>query len=528
MGCDGFWKFITSQFPNCHKELSWTDLKDKVIAIEGNGCAFKYNYNGNDTSLFLQFCWLVIDLFKVGVKDVIIVFDGNDTIDLKSLTREKRQVIQSQIKQKKTELVSELSQIESNSTTTTTSEDDSKLNWEIVNKFAPRFFSNLKRKLNQSDQISDQDLNPSLAQTIASDTQNVCVEENAPDPNPNEEEPIIIQDSKIHKITKKELQEQRKKEEKEWIEEQMKTWSKKDFLDTVLKRNEKINPVKREHYEFVVQMLRLLGVKAFFCQGEAEAYCATLSALGIVDYVVSDDSDLFPFGAKYILRGVSTRTYRSQPLKLYDTELLREKANISKWSDVCSLITNDYNRDGCKLDRLGVNTAVKLVSDCKDKENPRLAALKAHYQKLEECVQKKSKPKTKRKSKKDKKEDLDTQEEIKSDQKQECDSNLLPVLKGQYSIEEIESRTEKINEYFTSYHIPEDESNKNEMCLEIRNWINEQKEIPNYEKFIEFCKEHNLVLDSFQKEIKKEWHLFQPDWEDPKVVFALFNMNEMM
>ena len=40
--------------------------------------------------------------------------------------------------------------------------------------------------------------------------------------------------------------------------------------------------------------------------GEAEAYCAWLDTAGLVDAVVSDDSDCFCYGAKTVLRNFST------------------------------------------------------------------------------------------------------------------------------------------------------------------------------------------------------------------------------
>ena len=40
--------------------------------------------------------------------------------------------------------------------------------------------------------------------------------------------------------------------------------------------------------------------------GEAEAYCAWLDNAGLVDAVVSDDSDCFCYGAKTVLRNFST------------------------------------------------------------------------------------------------------------------------------------------------------------------------------------------------------------------------------
>lgn len=526
MGCDGFWQFIKKEFPESCKEIHWKDLKDKVVGIEGNGFAYKFNYNGNENSIYYQFYWLVLDLIKAQVKDIIIVFDGSETIELKSQTRSNRQFLQSQIKQKKEDLISEL-----NSTQTFQSNQDSNnlvnslespLDIETVNKYAPRFFSNLKRKLDSETNQSTTNQTDTNQET---DTNNEIPSSSIIESITEQKDTNVELNEPVFKMSKKSLEEEKKKQDQEWIEQEMKTWTKQKFLDTVLKKNEMINPVTKSQFEIVVEMLQRLGIKTFFCQGEAEAFCATLNSINIIDYVISDDSDLFPFGAKYILRDVSTRNYRHLPLRLFDTELLKQKANVSNWSDVCSLITNDYNRDGCKIDRLGINTSVKLISQCKNMENPRLSALELHYKTLENSILKKiKKPKEKKlkmtkyskntvETKKESQEESEisqTQIKSKDPKVEESENCLIPVLKGQYSFEEIKKRTEQINDYFKSYH----GDMNTEAINDIKSWIQTQSKDPNYDEFIQFCLKNNFNLDQFQ--LKKEWKLFQSDWDNLK------------
>ena len=53
------------------------------------------------------------------------------------------------------------------------------------------------------------------------------------------------------------------------------------------------------------RLLASLGVPTITAPGEAEAFCAALNAAGLVDAVVSDDSDCFCYGAKTVLRNFS-------------------------------------------------------------------------------------------------------------------------------------------------------------------------------------------------------------------------------
>lgn len=55
-------------------------------------------------------------------------------------------------------------------------------------------------------------------------------------------------------------------------------------------------------------LLDAIGVESVKSDGEAEALCAQLNADGVVDAVISDDSDAFCYGAKVLLRNFSIST----------------------------------------------------------------------------------------------------------------------------------------------------------------------------------------------------------------------------
>lgn len=51
-------------------------------------------------------------------------------------------------------------------------------------------------------------------------------------------------------------------------------------------------------------MLDILGINYIVAPFEAEAQCAALEQMGLVDGVVTEDSDVFLFGARKVYRGL--------------------------------------------------------------------------------------------------------------------------------------------------------------------------------------------------------------------------------
>ena len=75
-----------------------------------------------------------------------------------------------------------------------------------------------------------------------------------------------------------------------------------------------------------------MKVNIFFqtFSGEAESLCAKLNAEGIVDAVISDDSDAFCYGAKVLLRNFSISTGNGACVEKYTIEKVDKSLKLDR------------------------------------------------------------------------------------------------------------------------------------------------------------------------------------------------------
>jgi len=109
------------------------------------------------------------------------------------------------------------------------------------------------------------------------------------------------------------------------------------------------------------RLLVSLGVPCVTAPGEAEAYCAALNQAGLVDAVVSDDSDCFCYGAKVVLRNFSTDP-KNFSVSRYCAKQIRQEVSLSRQRMVIMalMLGCDYNPGGvCGVGREAV---VKMFS----------------------------------------------------------------------------------------------------------------------------------------------------------------------
>ena len=113
-----------------------------------------------------------------------------------------------------------------------------------------------------------------------------------------------------------------------------------------LEINKEINNLSRQiinvtktHIEEVKTLLNLLGITYYDAPDEAEKYCVFLQKNNIIDYIVTDDTDIFTFGGVNVLKS----TIKNDIIET-NIEILLEKVKYTqqKFIEFCMLSGCDY------------------------------------------------------------------------------------------------------------------------------------------------------------------------------------------
>ncbi|KAI1411191.1 PIN domain-like protein [Hypoxylon sp. FL1857] len=136
------------------------------------------------------------------------------------------------------------------------------------------------------------------------------------------------------------------------------------------KRRPKGQDYNRENIRVLTELLDQLGVPRHEAPGEAEAECARLQALGVVDAVWSDDSDTFMFGCTTLVQfhKPEESEFKSEDLVLvYTADSVIERSKLSREGLImyAILVGCDYS-DG--LPNIGVGTLLGLAKHPKFQE----------------------------------------------------------------------------------------------------------------------------------------------------------------
>lgn len=106
-------------------------------------------------------------------------------------------------------------------------------------------------------------------------------------------------------------------------------------------------------------MLRLFGIPYITAPMEAEAQCAELLSLGLVDGIITDDSDVFLFGGLRVLKNMFNQSKTVECFLLPDLE--RELGlDREKLIRLAYLLGSDYT-DG--LPGVGPVVAMELLTE---------------------------------------------------------------------------------------------------------------------------------------------------------------------
>ena len=106
-----------------------------------------------------------------------------------------------------------------------------------------------------------------------------------------------------------------------------------------------------------MDLLLLLGISFLKAPGEAEEYCAFLQKNGIVDYVLSEDTDSLTFGATKVLFSIPKN---KNNYLLCNAGILLKDLGLTEdeFIDFCILSGCDYT---CTVPKIGPVNALKII-----------------------------------------------------------------------------------------------------------------------------------------------------------------------
>tara|TARA_E500000178_G_scaffold279695_1_gene279567 strand:+ start:11700 stop:12665 length:966 start_codon:yes stop_codon:yes gene_type:complete len=97
--------------------------------------------------------------------------------------------------------------------------------------------------------------------------------------------------------------------------------------------------VTKKHIEEIKELLDILGINYYNAPDEAEKYCVYLQQKKIIDYIVTDDTDVFTFGGYNILKSSIKNDIVETDIKQFLDKL---KFSHTKFIDFCILSGCDY------------------------------------------------------------------------------------------------------------------------------------------------------------------------------------------
>jgi 5'-3' exonuclease len=120
--------------------------------------------------------------------------------------------------------------------------------------------------------------------------------------------------------------------------------------------------VSRSHYDELRRIFVAEGIPFVTAKTEGEKCCAWMARQGLVDLVMTDDSDALAYGAPLVYFNPWVNS-ASRPKQVFELEALLADLKLSQtqFVQLCSLLDNDFNKDGLRLDGVSFDVAHRLL-----------------------------------------------------------------------------------------------------------------------------------------------------------------------
>lgn len=122
------------------------------------------------------------------------------------------------------------------------------------------------------------------------------------------------------------------------------------------KRSQLLN-ISKSDYDMTREMFDILSIPYFIAPTEAETMCADLCKRGLVDAVLSEDTDVLAYGAPVLLTELDS--FKHTCVKIEHKEILRSiDLSYDSFLDLCIMCGTDYNKN---IAGIGPEKAYKLI-----------------------------------------------------------------------------------------------------------------------------------------------------------------------
>ncbi|KAJ3727519.1 PIN domain-like protein [Lentinula raphanica] len=129
-----------------------------------------------------------------------------------------------------------------------------------------------------------------------------------------------------------------------------------------VKRGRKVVHREPDFYKHARDLIELFGYYSFTAKGDADAELADLNRNGVIDAVLTKDSDVFPFGAVCVLRALPFAHKQSNELEVdvFNTVKIQTELGISRGGFIliALLLSNDITEG---VGGIGAKTALSLA-----------------------------------------------------------------------------------------------------------------------------------------------------------------------
>lgn len=132
--------------------------------------------------------------------------------------------------------------------------------------------------------------------------------------------------------------------------------------EEIKKKRSQILKISSDDYDLTRKMFDILSIPYFTAPTEAETMCADLCKRGLVDAVMSEDTDVLAYGANILLTEIDP--FKHTCVKIEINKMLSSiDLEYSSFLDLCIMCGTDYNKN---IPGIGPEKAYKLISKHKD------------------------------------------------------------------------------------------------------------------------------------------------------------------